>query len=501
LDTTLTADVVVIGGGLVGITTAYLLTNAGVNVALLERDLCACVDTGHTTAHLTMVTDEPLTDLVSRFGSDAALAVWDGGRTAIDHIESTAAAEQIACDFQRVPGFLHTALVGQGLSKTAIRAQAEQATALGFPAVFSAAIPPFGVPGVRFDNQAQFHPRKYLAGLLRTMAEAGTRIFEHTNVDEITDDLTVKAGSHAIRCSYVVIATHVPLMGKAHLLSATFLQSKLAPYTTYALGGHLPQGQVPYGLYWDTADPYHYLRVHPESGHDYVIFGGADHKTGQAVNTRDCWVKLEQAIGRFLPSLAITDRWSGQVIETVDGLPYIGETADRQFVATGFVGNGITFGTLAALMARDAVLGRPNPWRELLDPHRKDPRRVWNYIKENKDYVYYMVRDRLLARHGATLRAVRPGQGKVLNLGGERVAVYRDSHGVVSACSAVCTHLGCEVHFNAAEASWDCPCHGSRFRVDGSVIAGPAETPLKTRFTADDPAQPALSGSRTTANQ
>ena len=275
------------------------------------------------------------------------------------------------------------------------------------------------------------------------------------------------------------LATHTPRIGKSNVLSATLLQSKLAPYTTYALGGRLPTGRVAHGLYWDTTDPYHYLRVEPQDGFDYAIFGGADHKTGQEPRTPDCWTALHKTLRRVLPEFELTDRWSGQVVETNDGLPYIGENAANQFVATGFAGNGMTFGTIAALMARDAVLRRPNPWREIFDPHRKNLRGgTWDYVKENTDYAYYMLRDRLFAKHAKSVTNVRPGQGKVVYLADKRLAVYRDQQGVLSVVSAACTHMDCEVHFNSAETTWDCPCHGSRFRTDGSIVSGPAERPL-----------------------
>jgi glycine/D-amino acid oxidase-like deaminating enzyme/nitrite reductase/ring-hydroxylating ferredoxin subunit len=366
------------------------------------------------------------------------------------------------------------------VSKDELRAQAETARRLGFEAGYEDSIAPLGLAGVRFPNQALFHPRKYAAGLLAAIDGQDSHVFEHSNVDQVTDDpLTIHAGGHKVTCNYVVVATHTPIMGKTNLLSATLLQSKLALYTTYAIGGRVPQGDVPYGLYWDTHDPYHYLRVHPADRHDYVVFGGADHKTGQVADTAACWSGLERTLQRYLPSFDIADQWSGQVIETVDGLPYIGEITDRQFIATGFIGNGITFGTIAAVMARDAVLGRSNPWKTLFDPHRKPlTTGLWHYLTENKDYAYYMVRDYVFARHRTTLQTLRPGRGEVLNLDGQRVAAYRDERGVLSLCSAVCTHMACEVHFNAAETTWDCPCHGSRFRVDGSVVAGPAETPL-----------------------
>jgi glycine/D-amino acid oxidase-like deaminating enzyme/nitrite reductase/ring-hydroxylating ferredoxin subunit len=480
LDRNLSVDVVVVGGGLVGISSAYLLKMAGLTVAIVERGACAAIDTGHTTAHLTVVTDEFITDLVSNFGRDTATAVWDAGRVAIDQIETIVQTERIDCEFKRVPGFLHTALAGAGLSNDELRQHAELASQLGFAATYVPEIHPFKCAAARFANQALFHPRKYLSALLQVIHGEGSFVFEHTAADDVTDDpLTVKAGAYTLSCAYVVLATHTPRVGKASVLGTTVLQSKLAPYTSYAIGGRLPSDRVPHGLYWDTADPYHYLRVEPHEGFDYAIFGGADHKTGQQTDTRQCWVALEGTLRQFLPEFDLTDRWSGQVVETNDGLPYIGENAPRQFVATGFAGNGMTFGTISALMARDAVLGRTNPWRDLFDPQRINVRAgAWDYLKENKDYAYYMIRDRVFAKHATSLSSVRPGQGKVLHLEGARVAVYRDPRGVVTMRSAACTHMDCEVHFNNAETSWDCPCHGSRFRVDGSIIAGPAERPL-----------------------
>jgi glycine/D-amino acid oxidase-like deaminating enzyme/nitrite reductase/ring-hydroxylating ferredoxin subunit len=480
LDRNVSVDVAVVGGGIVGITTAYLLKMAGLSVALLERDTCAAIDTGHTTAHLTMVTDEFITDLVKNFGRDTATAVWDAGRVAIDVIETNIRAEDIECDFRRVPGFLHTPLAGDGLSPEDLEKQAATAAELGFAATFVPSIRPFNLAGVQYPDQALFHPRKYLAGMLRAVHGDGSFVFEGTNAEDVTENpLAVKAGGHTVTCGYVVMATHTPRIGKAPVLSASVLQSKLAPYSSYALAGRLPSGRVPHGLYWDTTDPYHYLRVEPREGHDFAIFGGADHKTGQAVDTQDCWTILGETLRQYLPEFELTERWSGQVIETNDGLPFIGENAPQQFIATGFGGNGMTFGTIAAMMARDAVLERANPWREIFDPGRTSVRGgAWDYVKENKDYAYYMLRDRVFAKHGTSLRSVRPGEGKVLHLDGKRVAVYRDPRGVVSMVSAACTHMNCEVHFNQGERTWDCPCHGSRFRVDGSVIAGPAEQPL-----------------------
>jgi glycine/D-amino acid oxidase-like deaminating enzyme/nitrite reductase/ring-hydroxylating ferredoxin subunit len=479
LDRNVAVDVAVIGGGLVGITTAYLLKSAGLTVALLERGRCASIDTGHTTAHLTMVTDAFITDLVDKFGRDTATAVWDAGRTAIDRVQAHIEFEDIDCDFRRVPGFLHLASTGSRLSLDDLRRHAELAASLGFAATYVDNVPGVSMPGVRFDDQALFHPRKYLNGLLRAIPGDGSFVFENTAADEVASEpLSIKAGAHAVSCGYVVLATHTPLMGKTNIASATLLQSKLALYTSYALAGRLPRGTVPPGLYWDTADPYHYLRVEPGDSVDVAIFGGADHKTGQAVDTRACYEELDKVVKRVLPAMELTDRWSGQVVETNDGLPYIGETSSRQFAATGFAGNGMTFGTIAAMMARDAVLGRKNPWQELFDPGRTKVRGgTWDYLRENKDYLYHMVRD-YSTTHAKSLRGVRRGTGQVVSLKGGRAAAFRADDGTVTLRSAVCTHMACEVHWNQAERTWDCPCHGSRFQPDGSVVSGPAEAPL-----------------------
>ena len=207
--------------------------------------------------------------------------------------------------------------------------------------------------------------------------------------------------------------------------------------------------------------------------------GGEDHKTGQEPDTERCYRRLEQRLTALVPGIELTHRWSGQVIETPDGLPYIGASADHQYAATGFSGNGLTFGTLAAMMTTDAILGRRNPWADLFDPGRKAlGSGLWDYLKENADYPYYMIRDRFAGAQGRSLREVRRGEGKVIERNGQKAAVYRDAAGAVTIRSATCTHMGCLVAWNPAERTWDCPCHGSRFTPAGDVLAGPAETPL-----------------------
>jgi glycine/D-amino acid oxidase-like deaminating enzyme/nitrite reductase/ring-hydroxylating ferredoxin subunit len=473
-------DVAIVGAGITGLTAAYLLTQEGCSVAVVERERCAQIDTGHTSAHLTMVTDQRLSELVDTHGRDHAQAVWDAGLAAIGQIATNVVDLAIDCDFAWVPGYLHPPLGENGHNAAAFEKEAALAGALGFDAEYVDAVPFVGGPGVRFIDQARFHPRKYLAALARAITDRGGLILERCAAEEFSDrPVSVKANGHTITSRSIVIATHNPLVGNAGMLGATLFQTKLALYTTYVVAGRVEQGRVPDAMFWDTQDPYHYLRIEPHRGYDYVIFGGEDHKTGQANDTNGRFDRLERTLQSMIDGVEITHRWSGQVIETPDGLPYIGETASRQFMGTGFAGNGLTFGTLTGMMAADWIAGRNNPWRDLFEPGRtKILGGLWDYLKENKDYPYYLLRDRFAGADGKSVRAVPRGTGAVIDAGGQKVAVYRDQRGAVTKCSAVCTHMACLVDWNAAEQTWDCPCHGSRFKPDGKVISGPAEAPL-----------------------
>ena len=488
LDRDLRVDVVVVGGGVTGITAAYLLSKSGQRVALLERGRLLERDTAHTTAHLTCVTDARLTRLAKDLGRDHAGAVWDAGLAALGAIDEHVREEGIDCGFAWVPGYLHLP-VGSltNVDADALRADVALARDLGFDAAFCERTPVVATPGLHLPDQARVHPLKYLDGLLQAARQSHCDVFEMTQVESVEDDPPqVIANGRRVVCDRVIVATHNPIAGAEGFLKATAFQTKLALYTSYVVGGHVPQGSVHDALFWDTGDPYRYLRLVPGTGQDLVIYGGEDHKTGQEPDTPERFERLEQALKALLPDTALSHRWSGQVIETHDGLPYIGETSARQFVATGFGGNGLTFGTLGAIMATDWILGCDNPWSGLFDAGRTNLRHgIWNYIAENKDYPYYLVRDRFAGADGTNLRSIPRGEGRVIDLDGQRAAVYRATDGSVTARSAVCTHMGCLVRWSAAGQSWDCPCHGSRFSPDGQVMAGPAEAPLSplTRVT------------------
>ncbi len=473
-------DVAVVGGGITGVTTAYLLQKSGLKIALIERGKIARADTGHTTAHLTYVTDCRLKELIRLFGKDGARLAWSAGETAIHEIEKIIRDENISCDFRRVPGYLMAPLEQESEAEEEFKAEAEQAQALGFEAKAHAQVEIFNRPGVIYPNQAIFHPLQYINRLVEIIRERGGLIFEDSTVEKITSDPpTVHANDGSVRCRRIIIATHNPIVGARNPLAASVFQTKLALYTSYAIGATAPAGTFPEALFWDTSDPYYYLRIHRTDNCDYLIFGGKDHKTGQMENEAAVCQELADVLIRHLPEIRIDRCWSGQVIETPDGLPYIGPNTDTQFIATGFGGNGMTFGTVAALMAHDWIRGIQNPWAELFDSTRRVPlRELKEYASENLDYPYHLVKEYVAPKESLPPESLQCGEARLLKHEGKHLAAYRDESGELFVRSAICTHLGCIVRWNSLEHSWDCPCHGSRFRPSGEVLAGPAEQPL-----------------------
>jgi glycine/D-amino acid oxidase-like deaminating enzyme/nitrite reductase/ring-hydroxylating ferredoxin subunit len=481
LERNISVDVVVVGAGVTGITAAYLLKKAGSTVALIDRERVASIDTGHTTAHLTYVTDVQLQELAHNFGNDHAQAAWDAGAAAIDEIERIVREEQSDCEFTRVPAYVHVPVDGSSKKEaSSLKKEADLAAKLGFDAAYLTSAPYLNLPAVRFANQAKFHPRKYLRSLVAKIPGGGSHVFEKSAASEF--DLKkgrVKVNRNWISFDRVVMATNNPLVGLASTVGATLLQTKLSLYTSYALGARLPSDTIPEALFWDTRDPYDYLRIDRHHGFDYIVYGGEDHKTGQKKKTQKAHFRLWQRLKKIAPEAHVDHRWSGQVISTADGLPYIGENAERQFIATGYCGNGITFGTIAAMMARDWATGTRNPWTDLFAVDRKKIKgAAWNYLRENKDYPYYMIKDRLARAEANSVRELKPGEGMIVGRRGKKVAAFRDANGNIHRLSPVCTHLGCLVRWNPSESTWDCPCHGSRFKPTGEVIAGPAEEPL-----------------------
>jgi nitrite reductase/ring-hydroxylating ferredoxin subunit len=274
----------------------------------------------------------------------------------------------------------------------------------------------------------------------------------------------------------VLLATHAPLGNKT-------IQTKVAQYRSYVVGCRVA-GAAPKGLFWDDEDPYHYIRSQRAGGGEVVIIGGEDHKVGQEADTEGRYRALRDYARRRFDLRRIEYRWSAETVEPMDGLPYIGHDtgAGHVFVATGFSGTGMTFGTVSALLLADLVRGRANPWADLFHAGRIKPvPSVKPFLKENVDFPSYLVRDRLKRPKARTAADVPRGEGKVLIVDGDHIAVSRDDAGTVRAVSAVCTHMGCLVRWNGAERSWDCPCHGSRFDAAGRLLDGPAPRDLEPR--------------------
>jgi glycine/D-amino acid oxidase-like deaminating enzyme/nitrite reductase/ring-hydroxylating ferredoxin subunit len=475
-----TVDVVIIGAGITGLTAAYHLKKEGVRVAVIDKRNCGGFDTGNTTAHLTGVTDTRLSELIAKVGKENAQLAWQAGNAAIHTIESTIADEKIHCDFVRVPAYLHCPLDSDiEREERDLLKEASLARELGIGAQFLKSVPLFNRPGIEYSNQAKFHPLKYLYALAKRVDGNGSHVFESTEATEFKKNVIHTTGGK-IHFKYLVLATHNPLMGKGGTFSSALFQTKLFLYTSYAMGAKIPKDTAPEASFWDTEEPYHYLRIEKGAENDYAIYGGEDHKTGQVKNTSENYDRLARALHKIFPTAHVDHQWSGQVIETPDGLPFIGETEENQFVATGFGGNGMTFGTIGGIMAVNAYLKKENPLAKVFDVHRKHFfAGTGRYLKENKDYPLYMVKTWLQKAEAESLGDLKRGEGKVVKYQGHKVAAFRDTEGKLSVHSAVCTHLQCIVEWNRGEKTWDCPCHGSRFSCTGEVLSGPAEEPLK----------------------
>ena len=333
---------------------------------------------------------------------------------------------------------------------------------------------------LRFPRQGQFHPLKYLAGLARAIHRMGGRIFTGTHAATMSGGAGARvetAGGYTVEAGAIVIATNSPIN------DLIAIHTKQAPYTTYVIGARVPSGSIARALYWDTADPYHYVRLQSLDEYDVLIVGGQDHKSGQAEDHAERHARLEAWARERFPAMAETlFRWSGQVMEPVDGLAFIGRDplgAGNVYIATGDSGMGITHGTIAGMLITDLILDRANPWAELYDPSRKSLLALDRYIEENINVATRYAKDLLGGGNVATADGIAPDEGAVIRRGLKKIAVYRDGQGGLTERSAMCTHLGCIVRWNSLEKTWDCPCHGSRYDRYGQVINGPANRSLR----------------------
>jgi glycine/D-amino acid oxidase-like deaminating enzyme/nitrite reductase/ring-hydroxylating ferredoxin subunit len=473
--------VCVVGAGIAGMSVAYELGRAGREVVVIDDNAIGGGETAQTTAHLASALDDRFGALEQLHGRDGARRAYESHDAAIARIEEIVGAEQIDCDFQRVDGYLFLAADDTPDSLERELAAARRAGFHDAELLPRAPLSAFDTgPCLRFPRQAQFHPLRYLAGLAAAITRQGGRIFTGTHADRIHGNgrpRVVTSTGRVISADAIVVATNSPVNDRVAI------HTKQAPYRTFVIALEMPPSAMVPALYWDTGDPYHYVRVHAvDAERALLIVGGEDHKTAHEDDARERFSRLESwTRKRFRMAGDVAHRWSGQVLEPADGLAFIGRNpgdSERVFIATGDSGNGMTHGVIAGMLIRDLVLGQHNDWTALYEPSRKPIKAIKEFARINLSAAGGYG-DWLKPGEVSSLDDIARGTGAVLQRGARKLAVYRDADGTLTACSAICTHLGGIVRWNSAEQSWDCPCHGSRFSPQGEVLNGPALHGLK----------------------
>ncbi|MEO8362466.1 MAG: FAD-dependent oxidoreductase [Vicinamibacteria bacterium] len=475
-------NVCIVGGGIAGLTTAYLLLRAGKSVVVIEDGDLAGGATCATTAHLSNAIDARYQTIERLHGRDGSRLTAESHTAAISEIEAIVKREKIDCDFQRVDGFLFLPPDQKADLLDRELEAAHRAGLVDVERVERAPIDGFNTgPSLRFPRQAQFHPLKYLAGVAKAIEGRGGQIFTNTHAESIEGGMPAKvtAGSHVVNADFVVVATNTPVN------DLVVMHTKQAPYMSYVIGAALNDDSMKPALLWDTAEPYHYVRlqrvVDKDGDRTVLIVGGEDHKTGQAEDVDERYARLERwAKDRFPHMGDVEFHWAGQVMESMDGLAFIGRNPldkDNVFIVTGDSGMGMTHGTIAGLLLTDLITGKENPWSKLYDPARKTLLAGPTFLKESAN-IAVQYADWITAGDVATTDEIPRGSGAVVRRGLTKRAVYCDDHGKLHERSAICPHLGCIVGWNPGEKTWDCPCHGSRFDKMGKVLNGPANRDL-----------------------
>jgi glycine/D-amino acid oxidase-like deaminating enzyme/nitrite reductase/ring-hydroxylating ferredoxin subunit len=472
LDEHVHADVVVIGGGIVGITTALLLSEAGADVVLLEANQLARGVSGYTTAKVSSQHGLIYARLRANFGVEGAHTYGQANQAALAWMADRVERDDIDCDWRRQASY---AYVTSGDDRAKLEEEVAAAIEAGLPATLTDETPlPYPVAGaVRFDDQAEFHVRKYLLALAQRLTEGGGRIYENSHAVEVDtdEDCVVKTPGGRVTADKVVVATHYPFLDR----SLAF--ARVHPQRSYAIVCRIA-GSPPEGMHISGDSPTRSVRAVPLDGEELLLVGGESHKTGTGGDTEERYLHLEAFAREHWDVQSVDYRWSSQDNTTLDGVPYVGRLtprAERVFMATGFAKWGMTGGTAAALLLADLVRDRENVSAELFDPNRFTPRAsAASFVKENTQAGLHFVGDKVTKRGSRSIEDLSRGEGDIVTHDGEKVAAYRDEQGELVAVSTRCTHLGCQVNWNRAERSWDCPCHGSRFAPTGEVLHGPA---------------------------
>ncbi len=478
LSTDLTADVVVIGAGISGLTTALHLAEAGLSVIVLEAMQIGLGTTGNSTGNLYATVDQHLTEIKKKWGPDVTKKVVSARTHAILEIENIIRRFNIDCDFERVT-FNHFLETSSKEMEEFMEKEYEVMQECGLnPIIDSSCGLPFKVTRVlSIPNQAQFHPLKYIRGLAQSLPR-NCQIFENSAVLDYDEaEGVVKTATNKVTAKHIVMATHVPK-------GVFAVQTVLGPYREFGVAAPLTSSTMPAGIFWGLDQPKHSLRICRHGSDTYVMVIGDKFKTGHPENTFDYINELQKYLKE---KLGVTDyqyTWGGQQYKPADMLPYIGQHSDKMYYMTGFSTDGLVYGALSARIVSDMILGNHNQWKEVFNSSRHTPlKSAKEFIKENADNVVQYIKDIPWKVDAKKVAEIKPGEGKIIQEGGEKIAVYKNINGQIEAVSAVCTHMKCIVNWNTAENTWDCPCHGSRFKTNGEVIEGPAITPLKMKQT------------------
>lgn len=479
LDRDLRVDVAVVGGGIVGLTTAMLLQESGLNVALIESQRIVAGVTAKTTAKITSLHGTTYQTLISTFGHEGAQIYAQANQTAIEKIAALIQKEGIDCDFQRT--FACTYALSEDKAGK-IEEEVKTTERIGLPTYYTDTTElPFPVKGaICLKDQARFHPREYLLALAVKFTAGGGLIFENTRVLGINKGRLPEVVSDkkaSIRAQDIIVATHYPFFDPA------FYFARLYPYRSYVLGVRL-NTPSPEGMYISNDEQEYTVRNHSMEGGDILLIGGLQHKTGHGGNTTGYYERLERFARENFDVKEVVYHWSTQDNWTNDLVPFIGHASPVQkniYVATGFAGWGMAHSMVAATILSDAILDRHNDWSTLYNPMRFKPSSIYSFAKENLHVAKTFIEDRLSKAEPLDIGSLQPGEGCVMQSDHGKVAVAKDSQDVLHAVSPVCTHLGCVVSWNSAEETWDCPCHGSRFSADGQVIHAPAFKDLEKK--------------------
>ncbi|MEX0721811.1 MAG: FAD-dependent oxidoreductase [Balneolaceae bacterium] len=475
----ISVDVAVIGGGITGLTIAHHLSEKGLTVAVLEAAKVGAGTTSHSTGNLYNTIDKNLGMLRAKYDANTLADVVKARNSAVDAIEQIIYQFEIECDFKRQPWYMYSAA-----EENNDRLERELETGKEIGLLMSKArdseIPFATKRAIKIDGQAQLNPMLYVQGFAKNIDSKKCRIYENTKVTDVEEHggyLLVHTDNFKIKAEHVVHATHTPKGIK-------FVQTLLGPYREYGIACTLEENNHPEGIFWGYFEGKEKIstRTYHKNGEVYLVVVGKPHKTGQTDNNIRHIKELEEFARHHFSVKEITNRWGGQHYVPADSLPYIGrEQKDSNvYLATGFSTDGLIYGTLAGIIISDLITGTRNTFAELFDSTRNQPlKAAKEFVKENLNVAKQYLRNIPGTLSDEDLAGIAPGEGKVLEKGDNKLAIYKDEDGKMDACSAVCTHMACIVNWNNAEKTWDCPCHASRFATDGTVLEGPAYTPLQ----------------------